>query len=146
MPDKQILVVEDNPDHLELTVLTLREQGVMADIVVARDGADALDYLWGQGVFAGRDTQKQPNLVMLDLKLPKISGVDVLRRMRDNPLTEFVPVVVMTSSGEHSDMVACYRSGANGFVKKAVDFRAFTENISHLKAYWLGVNQAVLSS
>ena len=145
MNDKQILVVEDNPDHLELTVLTLREQGVTADVVVARDGADALDYLWGQGAFVGRDTQKQPNLVMLDLKLPKISGVEVLRRMRDHPLTEFVPVVVMTSSGEQSDMVACYRNGANGFVIKAVDFRAFTENLSHLKAYWLGVNEAVLS-
>ncbi|NQW81357.1 MAG: response regulator [Polaromonas sp.] len=146
MNDKQILVVEDNPDHLELTVLTLQKQGVTAEIVVARDGADALDYLWGLGSFAGRNTQKQPNLVMLDLKLPKISGVDVLRRMRDNPLTEFVPVVVMTSSSEHSDMVACYRSGANGFVKKAVDFRAFTDNLGHMKAYWLGVNEAVLSS
>ena len=146
MNEKQILVVEDNPDHLELTVLTLKEQGVAADIVVARDGADALDYLWGQGVFAGRNTQKQPNLVMLDLKLPKISGVDVLRRMRANPLTEFVPVVVLTSSSEHSDMVACYRNGANGFVKKAVDFRAFTENLNSLQAYWLGVNEAVLSS
>jgi two-component system response regulator len=146
MNDKQILVVEDNPDHLELTVLTLKEQGVTAEIVVARDGADALDYLWGQGEFAGRNTQKQPNLVMLDLKLPKISGVDVLRRMRANPLTEFVPVVVLTSSSEHSDMVACYRNGANGFVKKAVDFRAFTENLKSLQAYWLGVNEAVLSS
>ena len=146
MNEKQILVVEDNPDHLELTVLTLKEQGVAADIVVARDGADALDYLWGQGVFAGRNTQKQPNLVMLDLKLPKISGVDVLRRMRSNPITEFVPVVVLTSSSEHSDMVACYRNGANGFVKKAVDFRAFTENLKSLQAYWLGVNEAVLSS
>jgi len=146
MIDKQILVVEDNPDHLELTVLTLQEQGVTADIVVARDGADALDYLWGQGTFAGRNTQKQPNLVMLDLKLPKISGVDVLRRMRANPLTEFVPVVVLTSSSEHSDMVACYRNGANGFVKKAVDFRTFTENLNRLQAYWLGVNEAVLSS
>ena len=146
MNEKQILVVEDNPDHLELTVLTLKEQGVTADIVVARDGADALDYLWGQGIFAGRNTQKQPNLVMLDLKLPKISGVDVLRRMRANPITEFVPVVVLTSSSEHSDMVACYRNGANGFVKKAVDFRGFTENLKSLQAYWLGVNEAVLSS
>jgi len=146
MNEKQILVVEDNPDHLELTVLTLKEQGVTADIVVARDGADALDYLWGQGIFAGRNTQKQPNLVMLDLKLPKISGVDVLRQMRANPITEFVPVVVLTSSSEHSDMVACYRNGANGFVKKAVDFRAFTENLKSLQAYWLGVNEAVLSS
>lgn len=146
MNNNQILVVEDNPDHLELTVLTLQEQGITADIVVARDGADALDYLWGQGSFAGRNTQKQPKLVMLDLKLPKISGVDVLRRMRDNPITEFVPVVVMTSSSEHSDMVDCYRSGANGFVKKAVDFRVFTENLTHVKAYWLVVNKAVLSS
>lgn len=143
MTVKKILIVEDNPDHLELTVLTLQEQGVGADIVVARDGAEALNYLWGQGPHAGRDTQHQPALVMLDMKLPKLSGLDVLRSLRANPLTAHVPVVMLTSSCEMSDMLACYRSGANGFVRKPVDFMAFTEKLKHLQAYWIDVNEAL---
>ncbi len=145
MSPKKILIVEDNPDHLELTVLTLQEQGVAAEIVVARDGAEALNYLWGQGPHAGRDTHKQPALVMLDMKLPKLSGLDVLRSLRANPLTAFVPVVMLTSSCETSDMLACYQTGANGFVRKPVDFLAFTEKLNHLQAYWIGVNEAVAS-
>jgi len=144
MPDKKILIVEDNPDHLELTVLTLQEQGVAADIVVARDGAEALSYLWGQGPHVGRDTQQQPALVLLDLKLPKLSGLDVLRSLRANPLTACVPVVMLTSSSELSDMQACYQSGANGFVRNPVDFLAFTEKLKHLQAYWVGVNEALM--
>lgn len=146
MPDKKILIVEDNPDHLELTVLTLKEQGIAAEIVVARDGAEALNFLWGQGPHAGRDTQQQPALVMLDMKLPKLSGLDVLRSLRSNPLTACVPVVMLTSSCEASDMRACYQSGANGFVCKPVDFLAFTEKLNHLQAYWVGVNEAVTAS
>lgn len=145
MTDKQILIVEDNPDHLELTVLTLQEQGAAAEIVVARDGAEALNYLWGQGPHAGRDTQQQPVLIMLDMKLPKLSGLDVLRSLRANPLTAYVPVVMLTSSCESSDMLACYQSGANGFVRKPVDFLAFTEKLNHLQAYWIGVNEALVS-
>src|SRR6478672_3262344 len=106
MNDKLILVVEDNPDHLELTVLTLEEQGMEAEIAVARDGAEALDYLFGQGAHAGRDTHKQPSLILLDMKLPKLSGLDVLRSVRANPLTALVPVVMLTSSSELSDMTA----------------------------------------
>lgn len=143
MPDKKILIVEDNCDHLELTMLTLQEQGAAAEIVVARDGAEALDYLWGQGVHAGRDTQRQPVLVMLDMKLPKLSGLDVLRSLRVNPLTAHVPVVMLTSSSESSDMLACYQSGANGFVRKSVDFLAFSAKLNHLQAYWIGVNEAL---
>jgi two-component system response regulator len=143
MNDKLILVVEDNPDHLELTVLTLEEHGVAAEIVVARDGAEALDYLFGQGRHAGRDTHKQPTFVLLDMKLPKLSGLDVLRSVRSNPLTALVPVVMLTSSSERSDMVACYRSGANGFVRKPVDFGEFTQKINSLQAYWLDVNESV---
>lgn len=143
MNDKLILVVEDNPDHLELTVLTLEEHGVAAEIVVARDGAEALDYLFGQGRHAGRDTHKQPTFILLDLKLPKLSGLDVLRRVRGNPLSALVPVVMLTSSSERSDMVACYQSGANSFVCKPVDFGEFTQKINRLQAYWLGVNESV---
>ena len=143
MKDKLILVVEDNPDYLELTVLTLEEHGVTAQIEVARDGAQALDFLFGQGAHAGRDTQKQPSFILLDMKLPKLSGLDVLRSLRANPLTTMVPVVMLTSSSEQSDIVACYQSGANSFIRKPVDFGEFTEKLNCLQAYWLGVNEPV---
>ncbi|WP_341908486.1 response regulator [Polaromonas sp. YR568] len=146
MNDKLILVVEDNPDHLELTVLTLEEQGMEAEIAVARDGAEALDYLFGQGAHAGRDTHKQPSLILLDMKLPKLSGLDVLRSVRANPLTALVPVVMLTSSSELSDMTACYKSGANGFVRKPVDFGDFTEKLSRLQAFWLDVNESLATA
>ena len=140
---KLILVVEDNPDHLELTVLTLEEQGADAEIAVARDGAQALEFLLGQGAHAGRDTQRQPTFVLLDMKLPKLSGLDVLRSMRANPLTALVPVVMLTSSSEQSDIIACYSAGANSFIRKPVDFGDFTKKLAALHAYWLGVNEAV---
>lgn len=143
MKNKLILVVEDNPDHLELTVLTLKEQGVTAEIAVARDGAQALDYLFGRGSEAGRDTQKQPSLILLDMKLPKLSGLDVLRSVRGNPLTALVPVVMLTSSSEQSDILASYQGGANGFVRKPVDFGEFTEKLNRVQAFWLGVNETV---
>ena len=143
MQEKLILVVEDNPDHLELTVLTLREHGVTAEIAVARDGAQALNYLFGQGIHADRDTHRQPAFVLLDMKLPRLSGLDVLRSIRSNPITALIPVVMLTSSSEQSDMVACYQSGANGFVRKPVDFGEFTEKLNRLQAYWLGVNESI---
>ena len=143
MKNKLMLVVEDNPDHLELTVLTLEEHGVEAEIAVARDGACALDFLFGLGEHAGRDTSRQPNLVLLDMRLPKLSGLDVLRSIRANPLTTMVPVVMLTSSSELSDMTASYQSGANGFVRKPVDFEAFSEKLNSLQAFWLGVNETV---
>ena len=143
MLDKLILVVEDNPDHLELTVLTLEESGLRAEIAVARDGVEALDYLFGQGPHAGRDTQRQPSFILLDMKLPKLSGLDVLRSVRSNPLTALVPVIMLTSSSEHSDMAACYQSGASSFVRKPVDFIDFTEKLNRLQAYWLDVNESL---
>lgn len=146
MNNKLILVVEDNPDHLELTVLTLEEHGVAADIAVARDGAEALEYLFGQGRHAGRNTRKQPSFILLDMKLPKLSGLDVLRSVRGNPLTALVPVVMLTSSSERSDMVACYQSGANSFVRKPVDFGEFSEKLNRLQSYWLGVNESVAAA
>ena len=144
MSNKLILVVEDNPDHLELTVLTLKEHGVTAEIVVACDGAGALDFLFGRGEHAGRDTKHQPDLVLLDMRLPKLSGLDVLRSIRAERLTAMVPVVMLTSSSEQSDMAASYRSGANCFVRKPVDFEAFSEKLNHLQAFWLGVNETIL--
>lgn len=146
MNDNPILVVEDNPDHLELTVLTLQEQGVDTAIVTARDGAEALDYLFGKGIHAGRDTHKQPAFILLDMKLPKLSGLDVLRSVRANPLTSLVPVVMLTSSSEQSDIIACYKSGANGFVRKPVDFGDFTEKLSRLQDYWLRVNESIAAA
>ena len=146
MGNKLILVVEDNPDHLELTMLTLEEQGVAAEVVAVRDGAEALEFLFGMGRYAGRDTQKQPAFILLDMKLPKLSGLDVLRSVRVNPLTTYVPVVMLTSSSEQSDIKACYQSGANGFVRKAVDFGEFTEKFNHLQAYWLGVNESIAAA
>ena len=143
MNDKPILVVEDNPDHLELTVLTLQEQCQDTAIVTARDGAEALDYLFGKGLHAGRDTLKQPAFILLDMKLPKLSGLDVLRSVRANPLTTLVPVVMLTSSSEQSDITACYQSGANGFVRKPVDFGDFTEKLSCLQKYWSRVNESI---
>lgn len=143
MKSKLILVVEDNPDHLELTVLTLEDHGVSAEIAVARDGAQALEFLFGQGSHAGRNTHKQPAFILLDMKLPKLSGLDVLRSVRANPLTALVPVVMLTSSSERADMVACYQAGANGFVRKPVDFAEFTEKLNRLQAYWLGVNESI---
>jgi two-component system response regulator len=146
MPLKTILIVEDNPDHLELALLTLREDGAHNDIVVAHDGAQALDYLHGQGAHAGRDCTRQPALVLLDLKLPKLSGIEVLQRMRAHPLTATVPAVVMTSSSEEEDMAASYRSGANSFVCKPVDFGEFTRKLKHLQLYWLMVNELPAAS
>ncbi|MDB5892058.1 MAG: hypothetical protein JWP47_2889 [Polaromonas sp.] len=143
MKDQLILVVEDNPDHLELSVLTLRDQGVTAEIAVARDGAQALDFLFGQGAHAGRDTQKQPTFILLDLKLPKLSGLDVLRSVRAHPLTALVPVVMLTSSSEQSDILACFQNGANSFIRKPVDFGEFTAKLNCLQAYWLGVNEPI---
>ena len=143
MSNKLILVVEDNPDHLELTVLTLKEHGVTGEIVVACDGASALDFLFGRGEHAGRNTNRQPNLVLLDMRLPKLSGLDVLRSIRAERLTALVPVVMLTSSSELSDMKASYQSGANGFVRKPVDFESFSDKLNGLQAYWLDINETV---
>lgn len=142
MHEKTILVVEDNPDHLELTLLTLQEHGAPNEIAVAHDCVQALNYLWGEGMHAGRDTSRQPDLVLLDLKLPKLTGLEVLQRMRADPRTATVPVVMLTSSSEEEDIVASYRNGANGFVCKPVDFVDFTEKLRQVKLYWLTVNES----
>ena len=140
---KNVLVVEDNPDHLEFTTLTLRDSGLVGDIAVATDGAEALDYLFAQGQYEKRDVHDQPALVLLDLKMPKLSGHEVLQRMRADPRTDTIPVVVLSSSSEEEDIVASYRCGANSFVRKPVDFDRFTEQLAKLQVYWLSVNESV---
>ncbi len=142
MHDKTILLVEDNPDHLELTLLALQEQGQRPHVAVARDGVEALDYLFGQGRHSGRDTRRQPELVLLDLKLPKLTGLDVLQRMRGDPRTAGIPVVMWTSSSETEDIAACYRGGASSVVRKPVDFGEFSAKLRQLKGYWLQVNES----
>ena len=137
-PVKVILLVEDDPDD---ETLTLRALGsIKNDIVVVRDGVEALDYLFGTGPYAGRDTRVTPRLVLLDLKLPKVDGLEVLRRLRADPRTMLVPVVVLTSSDRQKDVVESYQLGANSYVRKPVDFAEFSEAVRQLGLYWLLIN------
>ncbi|MDD3517770.1 MAG: response regulator [Chromatiales bacterium] len=140
---KSILLVEDNPDDEELTLLALREYKLANDIVVARDGEEALDYLFARGAHAGRDPQAMPQLVLLDINLPKLSGIDVLRAIRADERTRYVPVVMLTTSKEENDLVASYSGGANSYIVKPVDFAQFVEAVRQLEVYWLILNQPV---
>lgn len=139
---KIILLVEDNPDDEALTLRALEKNNILNEVVVARDGAEALDYLFGTGAHAGRDLGEPPQVVLLDLKLPKLSGLDVLRRIRENERTRLQPVVILTSSAEEQDMIAGYGLGANSYVCKPVGFAEFSEAIRQLGLYWLVTNQA----
>ena len=136
-----ILLVEDNPDDEELTLRALRKRGLKEPVVVAHDGPEALDYLFGGGNWKNRDTHDTPRVVLLDLKLPKLSGLDVLRRMREDARTRRVPVVVLTSSTEERDIQQCYDLGANSYVRKPVEFDEFLEFIRNLGNYWLKLNE-----
>jgi two-component system response regulator len=141
MPERIILLVEDNADDEELTLRALRGANVANEVVVARDGAEALDYLFATGDFASRDASHVPQVVLLDLKLPKIGGLDVLKRLRMDPRTAHVPVVVLTSSWEEEDVRASYRLGANSYVRKSVEFSSFAEAVRVLGRYWLLHNE-----
>jgi len=141
MDDKFILIVEDNPDDEEMTLRSLHQAGLANDVQVVRDGVEALDFLFGAGSFAGRDITRMPTVVLLDLKLPKLNGIDVLNRMRENPLTRNVPVVILTSSSEDEDMAKSYDSGANSYVRKPVIFGDFAAVVSQLGLYWMLLNQ-----
>jgi two-component system, response regulator len=143
MSEKMILLVEDNPDDEELTTRALRQAKIANEIVVARDGAEAVDFLFGEGAYAGRDVSRTPAVVLLDLKLPKLSGLDVLDRLRADPRTRLVPVVILTSSSEEEDMLKSYQLGANSYVRKPVDFGQFALAVSQLGIYWLLLNQPV---
>lgn len=141
--NKAILLVEDNPDDQVLLKRAMKKNHLANEIVVANDGVEALDYLFGTGTFEGRDTSAQPELVLLDLKLPKMDGHEVLRAMRADPRTKYIPVVVLTSSVEEADMIRSYDLGANSFVQKPIDFEEFVEAAAKLGLYWLVLNKPV---
>lgn len=141
MAASSILLVEDNPDDEALTVRAFNKNNVKNEIVVARDGAEALDYLFGTGTYANRDTSLVPQVVILDLKLPKIDGLEVLRRLRAAPQTKLLPVVILTSSNEERDLLEGYGLGANSYVRKPVDFAEFVEAVRQLGLYWLLLNE-----
>jgi two-component system, response regulator len=141
MSEKSILVVEDNPDDEELTLRALRKGNLANDIVVVRDGREALDYIFGTGQYEGRDLSRMPTVVLLDLKLPKLNGLQVLETLRADPRTRLMPVVVLTSSSEDEDMLRSYELGANSYVRKPVEFGAFIDAVSQLGLYWMIFNQ-----
>ena len=136
-----ILLVEDNADDEALTCRALTQNKIANHIVVARDGAEAVDYLFGTGAYADRDTNVPPDLVLLDLKLPKIDGLEVLRRLRADDRTRLVPVAVLTSSDEEQDLIESYNRGCNSYVRKPVAFEQFFEAVQHLGLYWLVLNE-----
>ncbi len=139
---KTILLVEDNPDDEALTLRALKKNNIMNEVVVVRDGAEALDYLFAEGRHEGRDTSLMPQVVLLDLKLPKLDGLEVLRRLRADERTRLLPVVILTSSDEERDIVEGYSLGANSYIRKPVDFNQFIESVRQLGLYWLVLNQS----
>ncbi len=143
MKNKIILLVEDNADDEALTIRAFRKSNVANDVVVAHDGVEALDYLFGSGAYSGREVTNLPAVVMLDLKLPKIDGLEVLRRLRADERTRLTPVVILTSSREERDVVSGYSLGANSYIRKPVDFEQFTEAVRQLGLYWLLLNEPV---
>ena len=137
-----ILLVEDNPDDVELTLRAFKKNNIANGVAIARDGAEALDYLFGTGVHADRDTNDMPRIILLDLKLPKVDGLQVLERLRADERTELIPVVILTSSKEENDLVSGYKSGANSYVRKPVDFNQFVEAVHQIGLYWLLINES----
>ena len=142
MNEKIILLVEDNPDDEELAMLAFERSRIANRLVVARDGQEALDYLFGTAAGGGRDAKELPQLVLLDLKLPKVDGLEVLRRLRTDPRTRRIPIVMLTSSREEEDLLASYDLGANSYVRKPVEFARFAEAIQQLQMYWLVLNKS----
>jgi two-component system response regulator len=138
---KVILLVEDNPDDEVLTLRALKKNNIQNDVVVARDGLEAIDYLFGSGAYADRDVSVLPSVTLLDLKLPKIDGLEVLKRVRSNDRTKFLPVVILTSSKEDQDVINSYKLGANSYIRKPVDFTQFMEAVKQLGLYWLLLNE-----
>lgn len=142
MQEATILLVEDNPDDEALTLRALKQNNIGNKIFVVRDGVEALDFLFYTNAYAGRDPHDMPQLILLDLKLPKVDGLEVLRRLRADERTRLLPVVILTSSDEEQDLIESYESGANSFMRKPVDFTEFVESVRQLGLYWLVLNQA----
>ena len=142
MSEKVILLVEDHPDDEELTMRALGKNKIFNKVGVARDGVQALEYLFGTGAHTGRDLSVMPQLILLDLKLPKIDGLEVLRRLRADERTRFLPIVILTSSKEEQDLLKSYKLGANSYVRKPVDFVEFTQAVQQLGLYWLILNES----
>jgi CheY-like chemotaxis protein len=140
MTNRHILLVEDNPDDEVLTLRALRKHNIASEITVARDGVEALDVLFGTGAHEGRDTSTMPSLVLLDLKLPKVDGLEVLRRIRSDERTKLLPVVIFTSSNEEQDILECHALGANSYIRKPVDFNHLSEALRLIGTYWLTMN------
>ena len=141
MDNKIILLVEDNPDDVELTLRAFKQNNIFNKVIVAKDGVEALDYLFGKGIYAGRDLKDLPVVTMLDLKLPKIDGLEVLKAIRQNEATKLLPVVILTSSSQEADLANGYKLGANSYVRKPVDFNKFVEAIKCLGLFWLVWNE-----
>lgn len=141
MTDKVLLLVEDNPDDEALTLRALEPGNRISKIIVAHDGVEAMDYLFGTGAFKGRDTRAMPQVILLDLKLPKINGLEVLARIRADPRTRLLPVVILTSSMEAQDLIQAYSLGVNSYIRKPVDFTQFKKAVQQLKLYWLALNE-----
>jgi two-component system response regulator len=142
MDDKIILLIEDNPDDEKLTLRALQKNNISNAVVVARDGVEALDYLFGTGAYAGRNLSVMPQVVLLDLKLPKLDGLGVLRRVRTDDRTKLLPIVILTSSNEEADRINGYGLGANSYIRKPVDFNQFSEAVRQLGLYWLVLNES----
>jgi CheY-like chemotaxis protein len=141
MKGKTILLIEDDPSDIDLTRRALSKGHILNELVVATDGQEALDYLFGEGSHAGRDTSYLPTLTLLDLKLPKVSGLDVLRKIRTEGCTRRMPVVILTSSREEQDLARSYDLGVNSYIRKPVDFEQFVQSVSQLGLYWLILNE-----
>jgi CheY-like chemotaxis protein len=139
--DKIILLVEDNPDDEALAIRALKRNHISNEIVVAHDGVEALDFMFGTGMYVGRNISIKPTVILLDLKLPRIDGIEVLRRLREDDRTKLVPVVVLTTSSEEQDMLDSYSLGCNSYIRKPVDFIQFSEAIRQLGMYWLLMNE-----
>ena len=144
--NETILVVEDNPDDVELLLRALKKNNIANDIAITHDGAEALDYIFGNGKYSGRDVNDVPRIILLDLKLPKLNGLQVLERIRADARTALVPVIILTSSKEEQDLISGYKSGANSYVRKPVDFNEFVDAVRQIGLYWLLINESPIQN
>lgn len=143
MTTKYILLVEDNPDDILLTIRAFKKGHILNEVKIMEDGAKALNFLFGKGEFDGRDTTDYPGLILLDLKLPKVDGFEVLAAIKADPLLKKIPVVILTSSHQEEDIMRGYNMGANSYIRKPVDFEVFVETVAQLGMYWLMLNEAL---